>query len=62
MPERERAYRGDELVTVIEGTPGKRGKVKIRNQYGFLEEVSGKSLTPLDKDDKFKTLRYGAPE
>ena len=62
MAERERAYRGQELVTVLEGKIGKRGRVKIRNGHGFVEEVSGKVLTPVPKTDKLAKLRYGKDE
>lgn len=58
MPERQRAYRGQELVTILKGRPGKRGKVEIRNAFGFKETVNGKDLEPVPESESNAVLRY----
>lgn len=64
MAERQRAYRGEELVTVLDGIErvGKRGKVKIRNQHGFVEEeVDGRDLELVPDNEPHATLKYQTP-
>lgn len=62
MPERVRAYRGDELVTVLKGKIGGRGSTQIRNSHGFPETVKAKELKAIPADEKVAKLRYGDPE
>jgi hypothetical protein len=62
MPERQRAYRGEEVVTVLKGKPGSRGKVEIRNAFGFTEAVPGKSLKAIPADEPVAKLRFGEAE
>lgn len=58
MPERIRARRGQEIVTVLRGKPGKRGKVEIRNSFGYRETINGKELVPVPEDEAEAKLRY----
>jgi hypothetical protein len=62
MPVRERARRGDELVTVLEGKIGGRGKTTIRNQFGYTETVKSNTLTRLGKGEPERELHFGADE
>lgn len=63
MPERKRAYRGEEIVTILKGKVGSRGKVTIRNAYGFVEEdIPAKTLTKIPADEPIAVLHYGEPE
>lgn len=61
MAERERAYLAGQRVTIIEGKIGRRGKVKIRNQFGFTEEVDAKLLEKIDPNEPDAKLKYGDP-
>lgn len=61
MPERERAYLGGQRVTIIEGKIGRRGKVKVRNAFGFVEEVDAKDLTKIDPSEPDAKLKFGDP-
>jgi hypothetical protein len=58
--ERERAYRGSELVTIIKGRIG-RGTVEIRNAHGFIETVKGKELTAIDPREPESKLTFEKP-
>lgn len=70
MPERTRAYRPVEgqiepaIVTILEGERkiGRRGKVKIRNQFGFVEEISGTELERIDESEPHAKLVYKDPD
>jgi hypothetical protein len=62
VPERQRAYRNGELVTIISGKLGKRGKVTIRNAFGFEEIVEAKSLEAIKNDDRRAKLKFGSSE
>lgn len=62
MPERERAYRGEEIVTVLEGRIGSKRLVTIRNSRGFVEKVRGKELGRIPANDPKSKLRYAADE
>lgn len=62
MPERQRAYHGDKTVTILEGKIGKRGKVKIRDQFGFVHDVPAKELRAIDDNEPHAVLRYGTNE
>ena len=62
MPERLRAYRGEEVVTVLKGKIGGRGSTTIRNSHGFTETVKSKELSRIVGNEKLAKLRYGDPE
>lgn len=62
MPERERAYLDGNLVTILEGRIGRSGKCKIRNQFGFVQEVPAKSLDKIPANDPQAKLVYGDPD
>lgn len=62
MATRERAYRGEEVVTVLKGKIGGRGQTEIRNSHGFTETVKARELERIPADDKHSRLRYGDPE
>lgn len=59
MPERKRAYRGEEVVTILKGRPGRRGKVEIRNAFGYTETVDGKTLQAIPADEPIAKLKFG---
>jgi hypothetical protein len=62
MPERQRAYRGEEVVTILKGKPGGRGKCDIRNAHGYEEKaVPAKTLVPVPEDEPHAVLHYGDP-
>lgn len=56
--ERPRARRGQEVVTILKGRAGSRGKVEIRNGFGYREEVSGKDLEPINEGEPNAKLKF----
>lgn len=62
MAERERAYRGEEVVTVLKGKIGGKGSTQIRNSYGFTETIKAKELKRIPSEEKVAKLHYGEPE
>lgn len=60
MPKRERMYRGEEIVTVIQhtGLPKSNPVVKIRNSRGFPEEVRANDLKPIPAGDPASRFEY----
>lgn len=62
MPERLRAYLDGELVTILDGKIGGKGKTKIRTGFGFEQEVSAKKLTKIPKEEPEHSFRFTSPE
>lgn len=55
---RARDERG-EVVTVLDARLPRRGKVRIRNGYGFATEVDARTLTQIEDDSPAARLRFG---
>jgi len=62
MPERIRARYGEHVVTILEGKIGGRGKTKIRNAFGFEEEVAANKLEHIPKTEPEARLKFASPD
>lgn len=55
---RQHAYLGDAVVTILRGRVGGRGKTEIRDQFGFVKEVSASDLSEIDPVEPNAVLKY----
>jgi len=62
VAERLRAYRGNAVVTVLDKRLRKTGKTRIRNQFGFVEEVPSKELRAIPEGEPGSRLRFGGDD
>lgn len=62
MSERKRAYLEGELVTILDGQIGGKGKTKIRTPFGFEKEVSANKLKPIPKGEPEGSFSFASPD
>jgi hypothetical protein len=63
MATRERAYLGEEIVTVLSSDGnGKNANVEIRNAFGFVTTVKAHELKKMDDADPSKSFVFASPE
>ena len=61
MARRERAYLGEEIVTVLSATGNrKNAKVEVRNAFGFVKTVKASELRRMTDDDPAKTFDFAS--
>ena len=58
---RERMLLDGKPVTVL-GKGAKRGTLKVRNAYGFTEDVAKRKLKKMPENDDRRTFTVGVPE
>jgi hypothetical protein len=63
MAKRERAYLGEEIVTVLSADGnGRNAKVEVRDMWGFVKIVKASELKRMDESDPAKTFEFASPD
>ena len=63
MARRERAYLGEQIVTVLSADGnGKNANVEIRDAFGYVQIVKAHELTKMDEADPLKRFDFASPE
>jgi hypothetical protein len=63
MAKRERAYLGEEIVTVLSADGnGRNAKVEVRDMWGFIKIVKASELKRMSPDDPHASFEFANSE